>query len=71
MVVCRLLGDYSQNPLGGLLQESLRVLRQIVGQKFERDEATELCVLCLIDDPHPAAAQFFEDAVMGNRLPQG
>jgi len=33
--------------------------------------ATELQVFCLIDDPHPAPADFAEDAVMGNCVPHG
>ena len=37
-------------------------------QEFERNEATEFCVLGLIDYAHPAAAQLLDDTVMRNGL---
>ena len=48
--------------------ERLRILRKIVGQEFQRDEAAEFGVLGLVDDAHAAAAEFFEDVVTGDRL---
>ena len=44
-------------------------MRYIFGQELQRDEATKLGVLSLIDDTHPAAAQFLDDAVVGDGLP--
>lgn len=48
----------------------------IFGQEFERDEATKLGVLSLVDDTHATAAQPLDDAVVrdgcpiiGDRLP--
>ena len=48
--------------------ESLRILRGIVGKKFQSDEAAELSVFRFVDDTHPSAAKKFEDAVMGDSL---
>ena len=48
--------------------ESLRVLGNFFGQEFQGDEAVQLYVLGFVDDTHPAAAEFFDDAIMGNRL---
>jgi hypothetical protein len=44
--------------------ECLFVVREIVWEKLERDLTTELQVLGLVDDTHPATAQFLEDAVV-------
>ena len=44
--------------------ERLGIVRQAVWQKLEGDKAVELDVLGLIDDAHPAAADFFQDSVM-------
>jgi len=40
---------------------------EIVGKKFQRDEAAETRVFGFIDDAHTAAAEFLDDAVMGKR----
>ena len=48
--------------------ESLRVAGEIFGEKFQRDETAELGVFGFVDDAHSAAAEFFEDAVMGDGL---
>src|SRR5437899_9712909 len=45
-----------------------RVLRNIVGEKFKRDKSSERQVLGLVDNAHPAAAEFFDDAVVRNDL---
>jgi hypothetical protein len=50
--------------------ESLCVVGKFVGQKFQRDMATEFQVFRLLDHTH-AAADPAKDAVMGNRLPRG
>src|SRR5262245_47977127 len=43
-------------------------MRHIVGQKFERDETVQPRVLSLINDTHPAATEFLDDAVMRDGL---
>jgi len=48
--------------------ESLRVARELVGQKFEGDEAAEFGVFRLVDDAHTAAAELLDDAVMRDSL---
>ena len=44
--------------------ESLGVVRYIVGQEFKGNEATEIDVLCLVNNPHSSAAQLFNHPVM-------
>src|SRR5690348_9123460 len=46
----------------------LRIFGQFIGQKLQRDEAAKLGVLSLIDHTHPAAAELFEDVVVGDCL---
>ena len=48
--------------------QGLRVLGDIVGQEFERDEATERGVFGLVDHTHAAAAQLLDDAVVRDGL---
>src|SRR5262249_1875064 len=48
--------------------QSLSVARHVVGQEFERDETAQSRVLSLIDNTHPAPAEFLQDAVMRNGL---
>ena len=48
--------------------QSLRVLGYVIQQEFQRDEAPKLGVLGLVDDAHPATAEFLDDAVVGNGL---
>ena len=48
--------------------QGLRVLGHFVGQEFQGDEAPKLGVLGLVDDAHPAAAQFLDDAVVRDGL---
>ena len=48
--------------------ESLRVLRKILGQEFEGDEAAEFSVLGLVNHAHAAPAEFFHDAVVRDGL---
>jgi hypothetical protein len=46
--------------------ERLRLLFQFLRKEFQRHAAAEFRVLGLVDDAHPAAAQFAEDTVMRN-----
>ena len=48
--------------------DRLRVLGNLVGQKLQGDKAAQGDVLGLIDDPHAAAAQLLEDAVVRDGL---
>ena len=48
--------------------ERLSILCDAVGQKLQRDEATEVGVLAFVDDAHSAPTEFLQDAVMGNSL---
>jgi hypothetical protein len=47
----------------------LRVISDIFGQELQRDEAAEFSVLSLVDNSHAAAAEFLDDAVMRDHLP--
>jgi hypothetical protein len=51
--------------------ESLCVVGEVVGKELQGDVATELQVFRLIHNSHAPAADFAEDAVMGDRLPHG
>jgi len=42
--------------------QRLIVFCYFIGQEFECDESMQAYVLGLIDDTHPAAAEFFQDA---------
>ena len=48
--------------------ESLRIVGDVIGKKFESDEAAELRVFGFVDDAHSAAAEFFDDAVVRDCL---
>src|SRR5437763_11693345 len=48
--------------------QCLRVLRNIVGQEFQRDKAAEFGILGLVDHTHAAATQLLDDAVMRDGL---
>src|ERR1019366_1742628 len=48
--------------------ESLRILRDIIRQELEGDKSTEFDILGLIDDAHPAATEFLDDAVVRDDL---
>ncbi len=47
--------------------ERLRVACNFLRQEFESHEAMKARVFGFIDDSHSAAAEFFNDAVVGNR----
>ena len=46
--------------------DGLSVLGDVVGKEFQRDTAAEARVLGFVDHAHSAAAQFFQDAVVGD-----
>ena len=48
--------------------ESLRVFGNVVGQELQSDKAVQLYVLGFVDNAHATAAEFLDDAVVGNRL---
>ena len=48
--------------------EGLRVVGDFVGEKFQGDEAAEFGVFGFEDHAHAAAADFVEDAVVGDSL---
>ena len=41
---------------------------QVVGKEFQGDKAAEAGVFGLVDHAHASAAEFFEDAVVGDCL---
>ena len=44
--------------------ECLRVSGNLLGQKLQRNKAMQAGVFGLVNNAHPAAAEFFEDAVV-------
>src|SRR5579864_6300181 len=44
--------------------ESLGVVSYVVGQEFKSNKATEVGVLCLVNNSHSPAAKLFNHAVM-------
>lgn len=49
--------------------QQLRVARRFRGEEFQRDVASQIQILSFVHHSHPAAAQLFQDAVMGNCVP--
>jgi hypothetical protein len=49
-------------------RQGLRITRHVVWKKLQGDEAMQPGVLGFVDHAHPAAAEFFNDAVMGDGL---
>ena len=47
----------------------LRVTGNTLWQEFQGDEAMQPRVLGFVDDAHPTAAQFLDDAVVRDGLP--
>ena len=45
-------------------RQGLRVSRDFIGQELQGDEAMQPRVLSLVNHTHPAAAEFFNDAVV-------
>ena len=48
--------------------QRLRVSGDVVGKKFQRDEAVQARVFGLVDNAHAAAAELFDDAVVRDGL---
>jgi hypothetical protein len=48
--------------------QGLGVFGNVIGQKLQGDKPVQGYVLGLVHDPHSAATQLFNDAVMGNDL---
>jgi hypothetical protein len=46
--------------------QRLRIARQFVGQKFQRDEAAQLGVFGFVNHAHAPAAELFDDKKMRN-----
>ena len=44
--------------------QRLPVTRQVLGEKFQGDQASQPSVFGLVDDTHPATTQFFNHAVV-------
>jgi hypothetical protein len=51
--------------------EGLRIMGEFVGQELQCDVAIQLEVFRLIHNAHAPTADLAQDAVMGNRLPDG
>src|SRR6202044_1685982 len=49
-------------------RKGLRVARHIGREKLQRYKATQAGILGLVNDPHAPAAEFLDDAVMGDGL---
>ena len=47
--------------------ESLRILRNIFGEKLQGDEAAEIGVFGLVNDSHASATELFDNPVVGER----
>jgi hypothetical protein len=45
------------------------VLGKLLGQKFQADKTAQPNVLGLVHNPHAAATQLFQNAVMGDSSP--
>ena len=52
-------------------REGLRIASDLGREEFESHEAVEINVFGFVDDAHPAAAEFFEDAIVRNVLDEG
>ena len=65
------VGMVQRRRRAGLTTEALqhlRILRNILRQELEGDEAAEHCVFGFVHHAHPAAAKFLDYAVMRNGL---
>src|ERR1035437_7427742 len=49
-------------------RQSVRIMRRLLRQKLQRDEAMQREVFGLVDNPHSAAAQLLDNAVMRDTL---
>ncbi len=59
MIECGRGTSFSAEPF-----KCLRILRQLVGQEFQRNKTAKRHVLRFVDDAHAAAPEFFQDAVV-------
>ena len=50
-------------------RKRLGILGEIIGEEFQRDKPMQPRVLGFVDHTHAAAAEFFDDPVVRNRLP--
>ena len=48
--------------------EGLRIAGHFIGQEFQRDKTVEPGVFGFVDHTHPAATEFFDNAVVRNGL---
>jgi len=62
MIECGRGTSFSAEPF-----KCLRILRQLVGQEFQRNKTAKLRVLGFVNDAH-AAAELLDDAVVRNGL---
>src|ERR1700751_3082062 len=46
--------------------ERMRIIPDFRRKKFHRDEAPEFGIFCLVNDAHPAATEFLDDAIVRN-----
>ena len=49
--------------------ERLGIARHLIRKELQSNEAVQASVLGLVDHTHPSAAEFFEDPVVRDRLP--
>src|SRR5882724_10884648 len=49
--------------------QGLRVPGEIIGEEFQGDKSVEARVLGFVDNAHAAATELFDDAVVGDGLP--
>jgi len=50
------------------MRERLTIQRDTLRQKFERDKTMQTAILGFVDNAHTAAAELFDNAIVGNGL---
>ena len=65
----RMIQRRSRLRLAFKTRQRLRIFSHCVRQEFQRHETVQLGIFGFIDDAHTAAAQFFDDAVVRDDLP--
>ena len=65
----RMVQGGSSASLAAEALQRLGIARRSLRQKLQRHSPAKPHVLSLVDDSHPAASKFFEDAVMGDGAP--
>ncbi len=48
--------------------KSLRIFGNVIGQKLKGNKPAKLHVFRLVDNTHPTAAEFVDDAIVGDSL---